>query len=210
MKKKKKRRRLKHRQGHIIGVMAALSILHALINSVSTAWLAHITKTYAVFHIGILVSCCVALLALQKDKNTATYAFTTVETNNGWSPPGFAFLFGFLSVAWAMPDDVLASAQPVAQIFFKVMGKGPAIFFTVAGFIIMNFVCITALQAGSRTVWAFSRDEMIPGYRVWYRIWRRTDTPVLAVWLYTLICILINVSKRTQPLSVVFPIGLLR
>jgi len=92
------------------------------------------------------------------------------------------------------PAEILQSpiAQPVAQIFFNVMGKGPAIFFTVAAFIIMNFVCITALQAGSRTIWAFSRDEMIPGYQLWYKIWRRTNTPVLAVWLYTLICILIN------------------
>jgi amino acid transporter len=92
------------------------------------------------------------------------------------------------------PAEILASpiAQPVAQIFYNVMGKGPAIFFTVAAFIIMNFVCITALQAGSRTIWAFSRDEMLPGSFIWYKIWRLTDTPVLAVWLYTVICILIN------------------
>lgn len=72
------------------------------------------------------------------------------------------------------------------------MGKGGAIFFAVAAFLIMNFVCITALQAGSRTIWAFARDELLPGSRIWYKIWRKTDTPVLAVWLYTVICILIN------------------
>lgn len=72
------------------------------------------------------------------------------------------------------------------------MGKGPAIFFAVAAFIIMNFVCITALQAGSRTIWAFSRDQMLPGSKVWYKIWKKTDTPVLAVWFYSLLCILIN------------------
>ncbi len=47
--------------------MAALSIFHALINSMSTAWLNHITKTYAVFHIGVLVAACVTLLAVRKD-----------------------------------------------------------------------------------------------------------------------------------------------
>lgn len=72
------------------------------------------------------------------------------------------------------------------------MGKPGAIFFAVAAFIIMNFVCITALQAGSRTIWAFSRDQMLPGSSVWFRIWKRTDTPVLAVWFYSLLCILIN------------------
>lgn len=237
-------------QGHIIGVMAALSILHAAVNCLNTAWLAKIARTYAVIHIAVLFACCVALLVLQKDKNSAEYVFTQVQPDSGWTPPGFSFLFGFLSVAWTMTDydaaahiaeetknpavtvptaistalgftyvvgwlfnvvlafcmgpldltsedparNILASTieQPVVQIYYNVMGKGPAIFFAVAAFVIMNFVCITALQAGSRTIWSFSRDEMLPGSRVWYKIWARTDTPVLAVWLYTLICILIN------------------
>ncbi|KAG8158462.1 hypothetical protein KVR01_011584 [Diaporthe batatas] len=237
-------------QGHIIGVMAALSIFHALVNCLNTAWLSKIASTYAVIHIAVLFSCCVALLVLQKDKNTASYVFTEVTPDSGWNPPGFSFLFGFLSVAWVMTDydaaahiaeetrnpavtvptaissalgftyvvgwlftivlafcmgpldlasedpsrNILASAieQPVVQIYYNVMGKRAAIFFAVAAFVIMNFVCITALQAGSRTIWAFSRDEMLPGSRVWYRIWGRTDTPVLAVWLYTVICIAIN------------------
>lgn len=72
------------------------------------------------------------------------------------------------------------------------MGKGPAIFFAVSAFLIMNFVCITALQAGSRTLWAFSRDQMIPGSKIWYKIWHTTETPVRAVWFYTLLCVLIN------------------
>ncbi|KAJ0119954.1 mino acid permease [Diaporthe amygdali] len=237
-------------QGHIIGVMAALSIFHALVNCLNTAWLSKIASTYAVIHIAVLFSCCIALLVLQKDKNTASYVFTEVQPDSGWNPPGFSFLFGFLSVAWVMTDydaaahiaeetknpavtvptaissalgftyvvgwlftivlsfcmgpldltsddpahNILASAieQPVVQIYYNVMGKHAAIFFAVAAFIIMNFVCITALQAGSRTIWAFSRDEMLPGSSIWYKIWGRTDTPVLAVWLYTLICILIN------------------
>jgi amino acid transporter len=58
--------------------------------------------------------------------------------------------------------------------------------------LIMNFVCIPSIQAGSRTVWAFARDGMLPASNVWYRIWKRTDTPVLAVWLYSVLCILIN------------------
>ncbi|ORY68703.1 amino acid permease [Pseudomassariella vexata] len=227
---------------HIYGVMAGLIIFHACINTLSTSWLNHLAKTYAVFHIAVLIAACVSLLVMQKDKHSAQYAFTQVEPASGWSPPGFSFLFGFLSVAWTMTDydatahiaeeaknpetivpkaistaltftyvvgwlfnivlvfcmgdpaEILASpiAQPVVQIFFNVMGKGPAIFFAVSAFIIMNFVCITALQAGSRTIWAFSRDEMLPGSWIWYKIWKKTDTPVLAVWFYSLLCILIN------------------
>ena len=106
-----------------------------------------------------------------------------------------AFCMGPLDLTSDDPSqNILASAvgQPVVQIYYNVMGKGASIFFAVAAFIIMNFVCITALQAGSRTIWAFSRDEMLPGSKIWYKIWKKTDTPVLAVWLYTLICILIN------------------
>ena len=91
-------------QGHIIGVMAALTIFHAIINSAPTAWLNHLAKTYAVFHIGVLVAACIALLVMQKDKHSAEYVFTNVEPLSGWSPPGFSFLFGFLSAAWTLTD----------------------------------------------------------------------------------------------------------
>jgi len=93
-------------QGHIIGVMAALSVLHSAVNSMSTAWLNHFAKTYAVFHIVVLVAACVSLLVMQKDKHSAEYVFTHVEAASGWTPPGFSFLFGFLSVAWTMTEYV--------------------------------------------------------------------------------------------------------
>lgn len=87
-------------QGHIIGTMAALTVVHASINSLSTYWLNHITKTYAVFHIGVLIAACIALVVLQGDKHDASYVFTNVEPQSGWTPPGFSFLFGFLSASW--------------------------------------------------------------------------------------------------------------
>ena len=92
------------------------------------------------------------------------------------------------------PNDILASqiAQPVVQIFYNVMGPGAAIFFAVAGFMVMNFVCITAMHAGARTVWAYSRDELLPGSKIWYKVWKVSGTPVIAVWLYAVLCILIN------------------
>ncbi|KAB5535165.1 amino acid permease [Coniochaeta sp. 2T2.1] len=229
-------------QGHVIGVMAALSVIHGGINSLSTQWLHRFSSVYAIFHIAVLLAAWIALLVTTKDKHTASYAFTHVEPASGWTPAGFSFLFGFLAVSWTMTDydaaahiaeevrdparvvpksiafaltftylvgwvftiilvlcmgdpaEILASpiGQPVVQIFYNSMGKGAAIFFAVSAFMIMNFVCITAMQAGSRTLWAFSRDQMIPGSKVWYKIWKKTDTPVLAVWMYTLLCVLIN------------------
>lgn len=88
--------------GHVVGVMAALCVFHGAVNSLSTSWLHHLTKTYAAVHIAILVASWIALLVMQKDKHTAEYAFTHVEPASGWEPAGFSFLFGFLSVAWTM------------------------------------------------------------------------------------------------------------
>jgi amino acid transporter len=87
-----------------VGVMAALTVLTGLVNSLSTYWMEKMTKSYVIFHVLVLLSCSIALLAKTKDKHDATYVFTNVESTSGWSPVGFSFLFGFLSVSWTMTD----------------------------------------------------------------------------------------------------------
>jgi len=91
---------------HTVGVMAALTILTGFVNSLSTKWMEKMTKTYVIFHVCILVSCCIALLAVtpKKYRHDAHYVFTNVESESGWHPVGFSFLFGFLSVSWTMTD----------------------------------------------------------------------------------------------------------
>ena len=82
--------------------------------------------------------------------------------------------------------------QPVAQIFYNVLGKGGGITFTVCAFIIIKFVCFTAMQALGRTVFAFSRDRLVPGSNIWTKILPLTGTPILAVWICVFFCIAIN------------------
>jgi len=89
---------------HTVGVQAGLTVFHGLINSLNTAWLARITTSYVVFHGLVILTCCVALLAMCPDKHSASYVFTHVESSSGWSPIGWSFLFGFLSVSWTMTD----------------------------------------------------------------------------------------------------------
>ncbi|KAI1008004.1 putative amino-acid permease [Podosphaera aphanis] len=225
-----------------VGVMAALVIFGGIINSLSTYWMEKMTKTYVIFHMCVLISCAVALLVKTEEKHSAEYVFTHVESNTGWSPLGFSFLFGFLSVSWTMTDydatahiaeeisepekkapwaislamlltyiggflfnivlcfcmgdsaEILDSPilQPVAHIFLKSLGKFGGIFFTICGFIILQFVCFTAMQATARTFFAFSRDGLIPFSEVWLKINPHTGTPVNAVWITVASCILIN------------------
>lgn len=225
-----------------IGVMAALTVLTGLVNSMSTYWMEKMTKSYVIFHVLILLSCSIALLAKTKNKHDAHYVFTDVDSTSGWQPVGFSFLFGFLSVSWTMTDydatahiteeisepeikapwaislamaftyiagflfnivlcfcmgdpaEILATPidQPVAQLFYNSLGKSGGIFFTVAGFIIIKFVCFTAMQALGRTVFAFSRDRLLPLSSVWTQINSKTGTPLNAVWISVFWCIAIN------------------
>ncbi|KAL8873614.1 MAG: hypothetical protein Q9174_000939 [Haloplaca sp. 1 TL-2023] len=228
--------------GTIIGVMAGLSLVTGVVNSLSTYWMEKVTKSYVIFHIFVLVTCGIALLAKSEKNHNATYVFTDVDSTSGWSPAGFAWLFGFLSVSWTMtdydatahiteevsqpelkapwaislamaftyiggflfnialcfvmgdPTDILASPmeQPVAQIFFNVLGKGGGIFYTVCAFIILKFVTFTAMQSLARTIFAFSRDRLIPLSNIWVQINPRTQTPLYAVWISVFCAIAIN------------------
>ena len=225
-----------------VGVMAAITLFHGSINSLNTSILEKITRGYVIFHVGVLVSCCITLLVMCKDKHDSSYVWTNVVPDAGWSPSGFSFLFGFLSASWTMTDydatahiaeeiknpelkapwsisaalgftyiggwlftivlsycsgdpaTTLASPieQPVAQIFYNNIGRAGGVFFTVCAFIILNFTGITAIQAGARTVWAFSRDEMLPFSRLWFKINKTTQTPLYAVWIFVIVSTVIN------------------
>jgi len=225
-----------------VGVMAALTLFHGVLNSLTTNALEKMTRTYVIFHFAVLLSCCITLLVMCKNKHDSTFVWTNITPLSGWSPIGFSFLFGFLSASWTLTDydatahiaeeiknpeikapwaialalgstyiggwlftivltycsgnieDILASplAQPVAQIFYNVIGPAGGVFFTVCAFIVLNFTAITAIQAGARTVWAYSRDEMLPLSRVWYKINKTTQTPIYSVWLFVIVCVLIN------------------
>lgn len=84
--------------------MAAIIVLHASLNSMTTGAIEKLTRGYVVFHLAVLVSCCITLLVMCKDKHSSTYVWTTITPDSGWTPKGFSFLFGFLSCAWTMTD----------------------------------------------------------------------------------------------------------
>lgn len=90
-----------------VGVMAALTIVCGLVNSLSTYWMEKMTKGYVIFHVIVLVTCSIALLAKTAGtewRNDASYVFTDITSFSGWTPKSWSFLFGFLSVSWTMTD----------------------------------------------------------------------------------------------------------
>lgn len=89
-----------------VGVMAGLTIVCGLVNSLSTAWMEKMTKSYVIFHVLVLVTGSIALLAATPKEyhHDASYVFTHTESGSGWNPLGFSWLFGFLSVSWTMTD----------------------------------------------------------------------------------------------------------
>jgi len=111
----------------------------------------------------------------------------------------FTYIAGFLFnivLGFCMGDqtEIMGSpiGQPVAQIFQNSLGTAGGVFFTVCAFIILQFVCFTATQALARTVFAFSRDRLVPGSSIWTKIDKRTGTPIYAVWITIFWCIAIN------------------
>lgn len=87
-----------------------------------------VTKSYVIFHVLVLVTCAIALLAKTPSeyRHDAPYAFGDVHSTSGWTPTGWAWMFGFLSVSWTMTDyDATAHiaeeyARPVSIIRSEV------------------------------------------------------------------------------------------
>ncbi|KAG1823136.1 amino acid/polyamine transporter I [Suillus variegatus] len=94
-------------------------------------------------------------------------------------------LFIACSFATASVADLLSGALPLpmGQLFLDVLGKrGMLAIWSLI--IVVQFVTGAAQGVdASRVVFAFARDNALPGSRWWKRINRRTQTPVNAVWL---------------------------
>lgn len=63
------------------------------------------------------------------------------------------------------------------------------------------FVCQTALQACSRTVYAFSRDHGLPDRGLLGRQSSFTQTPLTAIWATTLFSILPGLLDFASPVA---------
>ncbi|KAF9054202.1 APC amino acid permease [Panaeolus papilionaceus] len=245
--------------GKTVGLFAGLMIVHGLLNSLATKWLAKMTKYFVFVNLGSTFVIIVVLLSKtpRAEMHAANYVFgsqgiinqTGIDGHPGW-PTGLAFLFGLLSVSWTMTDyDATAHiseevrraayAAPSA-IFIAVIGTGligwllnivlvlcsgpfenlpgesGSAFLEIlvlragktGALIIWVFVCMTAffvvqtaLQAASRTVYAFSRDHALPDGGYFGKNSTSTHTPLRAIWLTTFVSILPGLLDLASPIA---------
>jgi amino acid transporter len=75
-----------------------------------------------------------------------------------------------------------AHGQPIAQIYINALGKKWGIGMMVMLFIIQWFMGMSIAVAGSRQIWAFSRDGALPFSQIIRVINYRLGVPLRAVW----------------------------
>ncbi|KAG1744633.1 APC amino acid permease [Suillus paluster] len=241
-------------QGKTVGLFAGLLIVHGLLNSVATRYLAFATRGFVFVNLGATVVIIIVLLATtpRSEMHAANYVFGSqgiVNQTGGWNN-GIAFLLGLLSVQWTMTDydatahiseEVRRAAYAApAAIFIAVIGTGilgwllnivlmlcsgpienlPGIsgsaflqimvmrMGTPAALFLWSFVCLTAffvsqtaLQACSRTVYAFSRDHGLPDNGYFGHIAGSTRTPLRAIWFTTILSILPGLLDLASPIA---------
>lgn len=97
---------------------------------------------------------------------------------------GFALLAG---LTFAIQDYEgardSATGVPPAQILIDALGADGATALLLVVIVAQLFCGNAEVAAASRMVFAFSRDNALPGSALWRRVSSRTRTPVPAVWL---------------------------
>ncbi|KAF8507404.1 amino acid/polyamine transporter I [Gautieria morchelliformis] len=92
--------------------------------------------------------------------------------------------------------------QPMATIFFNSVGKNGTLAIWVFMIITLWMTGMDYLLAGSRQLFAFSRDNGMPFSRVLYSINPHTKTPVHAVCFLAFISLLLGLISFAGPIAI--------
>lgn len=113
------------------------------------------------------------------------------------------WIFNIVLVLCSGPLENLPgpSGSAVLQIMADRMGKPAAIFLWAFVCLTAFFVVQTALQANSRTVYAFSRDNGLPDRQYFAHNDTRTSTPIRAIWLSTFVAVLPGLLDFASPIA---------
>jgi len=117
-----------------------------------------------------------------------------------------------IALAFCMGGDLaslMSSNQPMAQIFLNGFGLKATLAIWVIVIIVQYMMGSSLLLAGSRQIFAFSRDRALPLSGWLYRINRYTRSPVNSVWFDVILAILLGclVFAGTQAINAVFALS---
>ncbi|MFG2331676.1 amino acid permease [Streptomyces sp. NPDC048604] len=92
-----------------------------------------------------------------------------------------------------------ATGAPPAQIFLDALGADGATALLLVVIVAQLFCGNAEVAAASRMVFAFSRDNALPGSAIWRRVSARTQTPVPAVWLSVAVAAVLALPSLYSP-----------
>lgn len=70
--------------------------------------------------------------------------------------------------------------KPVPQIFYSILGKPESVFYTICALITLKFDNFAAMQSLTRTIFALSRDGLVPSSNIRTTI-RQTGIHIFAI-----------------------------
>jgi amino acid permease (GABA permease) len=113
---------------------------------------------------------------------------------------GFVLLY---SITASIPDATeqglhnllgTETGLPPAQIFFDALHNPFMAKFLLFIVCVAQFLCgMASVTANSRMSYAFSRDNALPGSRIWSRVNPRSGTPTNSIWLCVVCSIILTV-----------------
>jgi len=132
------------------------------------------------------------------------------------SAVGISAVLGFainLALAFSMGTDLEAlanSSQPLAMIFLNSFGTKPTLAVWSIIIVVQYMIGSSLLLAGSRQIFAFSRDGALPLSGWLYRINRYTQTPVNSVWFDAFFALLLGclIFAGSQAIDAVFALSI--
>ncbi|GAA4109085.1 amino acid permease [Knoellia locipacati] len=80
---------------------------------------------------------------------------------------------------------------PPAQIFIDATGETLGLFMLFIAAVAQFFCGMACVTSSSRMSFAFSRDNALPGSRLWSKVNPRTGTPTNSIWLVTVASIVL-------------------
>jgi len=120
---------------------------------------------------------------------------------------GFILLYSITAAITDKSEEGLAALStsatglPPAQIFLDSMGFRVTAALLLIVCVAQFFCGMASVTANSRMSYAFSRDNALPGSRLWAKVNPRTGTPTNSIWLCVTLSILVASPALVNPVA---------